>query len=181
MSPALKALITGEQHFPAPDIAVGAVTRPIERYADHLIFKVVFRHATGDVCVMMLHSHQLHSLLLKRPLGGEVVGMQVVCEGCRLDFENISQMIDRLNEELEAFRILQVSDMLAQEGVLSFGEANRVLQLAAHREYGRLFVLRHRGTRDIPSRPAQMPNSADCGPHDGVIAAQQNVPVVHQK
>ena len=52
-----------------------------------------------------------------------------------------SQVLDGFFEETVALQIFQVANVLAEEGVLSLGQADCVLQFAAHREHRRHFVL----------------------------------------
>src|SRR5208282_2218275 len=128
MSGTFEVFISGDEHLSAPDFSVGAVASPIQGEPDHPAFKVILRHTTGNVRVVVLHANQLHSTLLQRPSGGEVVGMEVIGDDLRPDLENPLQMFDSFVEKTITFRVLQISDVLAQEGVLSFCEADGVLE-----------------------------------------------------
>ena len=55
MSEAFEAVEPGNQNFPAPDAAVGAVAGAIEREADDRPLQTVLGHAAGDVGMMMLN------------------------------------------------------------------------------------------------------------------------------
>src|ERR1039458_10269127 len=58
MTGALEARIAGEQRFAAPDSAIGAIPGSIEREADDSPVDGVFRHATGNMRVVVLHADQ---------------------------------------------------------------------------------------------------------------------------
>src|ERR1035437_9159366 len=171
----------GDEYFSAPNMSVGAVTSPIQCESDHPSFKMILRHATGDVRVVVLHANQLRSTLLQRPLGGEVVGMKIVGDDLRLDFENPLQMHDRFVEKSITFHVLQISDVLAQESVLSFGEADGVFEFASDGQHRRLIVLQENRYRNKTAGTPQLPCDAASNSHHGIVAAQQDVTVMHQE
>src|SRR5450759_3707327 len=141
MSDAFEVFKPGDEYFSTPNMSVGAVASPIQCESDHPAFKVILRHTTGDVGVVVLHANQLRPTLLQRPLGGEVVGMKIVGDDLRLDFEDQLQMLDRFVEKTITFDVFQISDVLAQEGLISFGEADGVLEFASDGQHRRLIVL----------------------------------------
>src|SRR5260370_41138148 len=113
MSGAFKVFKAGDKHFSAPNMSVGAVAGSVQGEPDHSAFEVVLRHTTCNVGVVVLHSDQLRSALLQRPFGGEVVGMEVIGDDLRADFEDPLQMLDSFVEETITFYVLQISDVLA--------------------------------------------------------------------
>src|SRR5208283_3716690 len=115
------------------------------------------------------------------PSGGEVVGMEVIGDDLRPDLENPLQMFDSFVEKTITFRVLQISDVLAQEGVLSFGEADGVLEFAADGQHRRLIVFQENRHRNKTSGTPQLPGNAACNSHFGTVAAQQDVTVVHEE
>src|ERR1017187_5020153 len=181
MSGAFEAFMAGDEHFSAPDFSIGAVARSIQGEADHPAFKVILRHTTGNVCVVVLHANQLRSALFERPSGGEVVGMEVVGDDLRSNLENPLQMLDSFVEKAIAFCVLQISDVLAQESVLSFGEADGVLEFASDGQDRRLVVFQENRHRNKTSGTPQLPGNAACNSHHGIVAAQQDVTVVHEE
>src|SRR5512141_345645 len=76
---ALETLVARDEDFPAPYVAVRAVTSTVEGKPDHLSFEMVLRHATGDMGMVMLHADQRQAGPLPRPLGRKVVRMEIVC------------------------------------------------------------------------------------------------------
>ena len=90
-------------------------------------------------------------------------------------------MIDGLMEETVALDILQIADVLAQEGVLALGETNRVLEFASHGQHRRLLVLQENRHWNKTARTSQLPGGTAHDSHDGIVTAQQDVAVVHEK
>jgi hypothetical protein len=93
---------------------------------------MIFRHATGDVRVMMLDADQPHLLPGQRPLRREVPGVEIVGNDLRLDFKDSLQMLYGLFEESVALEIFKVANVLAKESVLALGKADGVLEFSAH-------------------------------------------------
>src|SRR5208282_5975931 len=106
MRGALKVLISGDEHFSAPNFSVGAIASPIQREPDYAAVKMILRHATGDVSVVVLHAHQFHSALCECPPRGKVVRMKVVGDNLRTNFEDAFKMLDRLVKKTVALDIL---------------------------------------------------------------------------
>src|SRR5450755_3180764 len=179
MSSTFEVFISGEQYLTTPDISVRAVARTIQCESDHSVFQVVLCHATGDVRMVMLYAHQFHSTLLQRPFGGKVVGVKVVGDNFRPDFENALQVLNRFVEETITLDILQIADVLAQEGVLSFGETDRVLEFAADGQHRRLLVFQKDRHRNESARTPQLARDTARHAHYGIIAAQQDVAVMY--
>ena len=84
---------------------IRAVAGSIEGETDHSAFKSVLRHTTCNVCVVVLHPDNPCSSLLPRPFRGEVVGVKVVGDDFRADFENPLQVPDCLVEKTITFDI----------------------------------------------------------------------------
>ena len=68
MSGAFKACVIRNQRFAAPDIAVGAVARAIQRESDDPSLDSIFRHARCDVRMVVLHTYESHALLSQAPI-----------------------------------------------------------------------------------------------------------------
>ena len=65
--------------------------------------------------------------------------------------------------------------------MLAFGQADGILEFAANREHGRLFVLEKHRNGDKSSRAAHLSSDAIANSDDGVVAAQEDVTIVDQK
>src|SRR5215469_17838869 len=152
---ALEASAVGNQNFPAPNLAIGAVSGAVERKTDDFALEMVLRHAAGNMRVMMLNTDE-GRVLLARPPGGEVVGMKIVGDDLRAYFEDSLKMRDRLFEEFIALQIFQISEVLTQEGVLALGEADGVLQFAAHGEDGGHFLAQKHRNRNKTARTPEL-------------------------
>src|SRR5215469_10105591 len=152
---ALEASAVGNQNFPAPNLAIRAVSRTVERKTDDFLLEMVLRHAAGNVRVMMLNPDE-GRFLFARPAGGEVVGMKIVGDDLRAYFEDFLKMRDHLFEEFVALQIFQISDVLTQEGVLALGETDGVLQLAAHGEDGGQFRAQKHRNRNKTARTPEL-------------------------
>ena len=68
---------------------------------------------------------------LHRVLGGQVLRVQVVGHDLRVDVEQPAEVLDALGERAQGLGVLQVPDVLRDEGVAAPGQAERVLQLGA--------------------------------------------------
>lgn len=62
-------------------------------------------------------------------LGGEMVGMEIMDQRFRLKAEEFLKNLNRCLEVFQRLQILQVSDVLAQEGIVVPGYAEGILQL----------------------------------------------------
>src|SRR5712691_9243835 len=98
MSGTFEVFIPGDERFPAPNMSVGAVASSIKGKSDDSTFEAILRHTTCNVGVVVLHSDQFRSALLLRPFGGEVIGVEVVGDDLRADFEDPLQMLDSFVE-----------------------------------------------------------------------------------
>src|SRR6185437_14838074 len=149
----LETFITSNQDFAAPYVSVGAVTSPVESKAYDLSFEMVFRHAAGNVRVMVLHADQRHDVsFLQGPLCREVIRMEVVSNSFGRDLQHFFKVMNGLFKELVALEILQIANVLAKKGVLALAKANRVLEFAAYSQNGRHFFAqknwhRHKAAR----------------------------------
>ena len=76
MSGAFETFISGQEHFPAPDFSISAITSSIKGKSDHPTGKVVLRHTTRNVRVVVLHADDAdarHSILFDGPFRGEIL------------------------------------------------------------------------------------------------------------
>src|SRR5205085_10587986 len=90
-------------------------------------------------------------------------------------------MFNGLSKELVPRRVFQIADVLAQEGMLPFNETDAIFKFGAHGEDSWKILLQKYGHGDKSARASQLPQrAADHTPHR-IVAAQQDVPVVHQE
>ena len=139
MGEALEAIgrRAGDEHFPAPDFAIGSVAGAVEREADDRPRERVLGHAGGDVRVMMLHGDERQAALggpLFGQRGREIAGMQIVRDRLRLDLEGTHEVRERLAEEIEAGEIFKIAQVLALVGEAAAGEGEDIFEMAADGE-----------------------------------------------
>ena len=150
-----KAAVASHQKLAAPNGAVGAVSRAVEGHPDGIASQAVFGHAGSDVGVMVLHADHGQALQPQRVFGAEIARVQVVRDGSRRHAKQLFQIGQRLFEEPQGFVILQVANVLAQDGVASLGEAEGVFQLAAAGQQLGRGAAQVESLRSITARPAQ--------------------------
>jgi hypothetical protein len=81
------------------------------------------------VGVVVLHALQFDPFQLQRVLGRQVLGVQVVGDHLGLDREQASEVPDPLGEGAEGLVVLQIADVMGDEGVAALGQAEGVLEL----------------------------------------------------
>ena len=173
-----------DQHFPAPDAAVGAVAGAVEREADDRTLQRMLRHAGRDVRVVMLHGDERQIVLggpFLCPRRGQIAGMQIVHHGLRLDLEGVHQVLQRFAEEVEAGEVFEIAQVLALVSKSAASESEDIFQVPAHGEQRRRIEGQRHGKRHKPARAAdQLRRAIDHG-HHRIVAALQNLAVVHQE
>src|SRR5260370_894802 len=128
---------------PAHGGAVGAVAGPVEGHADDRAGRVVavVGEAGDDVGVVVLDALQVDAPVvgqLEGVLGGQVLRVQVVRHHLRVDVEQPAEVLDALGERAQRLGVLQVPDVVRDEGVVTPGQAERVLELGAAGQHAAL-------------------------------------------
>src|SRR4051794_12319791 len=95
---------------------------------------MIFRHATGDVRVMMLHTDPSFNREFKGESRAHVSRMQIVRDRLRLHAKQLPQILECLLEKGERFVILEIADMLTDESVMIFGQAKGIFEFGATRK-----------------------------------------------
>src|SRR5579871_2954175 len=131
MRTALEARIVAYHELSTPDLSVSSVACTVESYADYFALEVVLGHAACNMGMMVLDADLLESFELQRQFRAEVAGVQIVRDYSRRDAEEPLHMLQGFPEENQSFQILQIADVLAQNRVVVFSKAERVLQLAS--------------------------------------------------
>ena len=129
----------------------------------------------------MLHAYELNILLGKRPLTGEVPGMEIVGDDAGLDFKDAFEMVDRLLKEIITLHIFQIADMLAEKRVLALRQANRVLEFSAHCQDGGYVLFEKHGHGNEAAGSPELTNLVADDANYRVIAAAEDGAIVHQK
>ena len=116
----------------------------------------------------------------ERVLGRQVLRMQVVGDDLRLEPEELLVDRDAGLEVLQRLEVLEVADVLAQEGVGVAREAEGVLELGAAGEHLRERPRQGHRERGVAARPAHQPRPPAAHQRDGVVVARGDLAVVHQ-
>ncbi len=103
----------------APNLTIRSIACPIERDTNHRARQMVLGHATGDMGVVVLDGNGLHVFLLQSPLGRKVAGMKIVGDHGRLPLQNAFKVRDGFLKKVVGSQVLQIADVLSQEGILS--------------------------------------------------------------
>src|SRR6185295_9240435 len=92
----LKIRVGGEQRFPTPDGAIGAVPGSVEGETDQApILQAIIRHTGSYMGMMMLHSHARDiQLRASRIFGCEIIRMQIICNELWFDAEDMREVSD---------------------------------------------------------------------------------------
>src|SRR5262245_63933688 len=127
MGQTLKVGISRHQELPAPESAISAVPGPVPGHANDRSCTPILRHATGNVGMMMLHGDAGQSRQGEGILAREVARMEVIGHRLGSDSEELYEVLDTVYERAIRPVILQVANMMAQEGILLPGQTERVL------------------------------------------------------
>ena len=146
----------GDQDLAPPQRAIAAVAETVEGDSDHRSGLAVVGEAGGDMGVVMLDRHPLHAIQLEGVLGGEVLRVQVVGDQLGTHLEEAHEVLDPLEVGAEGLVVLQVADVVGDEGPAPLGQAERALQLSTAAEHrpAEGMVDRHR-LGDEPARASQ--------------------------
>ena len=101
--------------------------------------------------------------------------------GLRMHAEEALHVIERLAEEDQRFVVLQVSDVLAEHGIMPGGQAEGILEFAACGDHFRYGPAEINGRRREPARSPQhhRPAAQDAG--DRIVYRGLDRPVVGQE
>ena len=107
--------------------------------------------------------------------------MEVMRHGLRMHAEEALHVIERLAEEDQRLVVLQVSDVLAENGVMAGGEAEGVLEFAARGNHVRYGPAEVDGRRREPARSPQHHGPAAENARDGIVYRRPDRPVMGQE
>ncbi len=190
----------GDQGLAAPDGAVGSVTGAVEaeteRRAEHSAVRAVLGEAGGEMGVMMLHRDPLQRARFspgaleqatlgaageRRPVGGRIVGMQIVHDRRRHRPVEVEKVENHALEGGMGLRRLHVAQVLRQEDLLAdTHRGGRLLMRAGGDEAGEL-LRRENRQWCVAAGPAQQLRPAVEEPRDAVVDMAGDRPVVQQE
>src|SRR3990170_3892628 len=107
--------------------------------------------------------------------------MQIVGDRLRLDAEKLLEMRRRVLEGPQGLEVLHIPDMLADKGVLTPGDAERIFQLTADGQNRERFARQLEREGCVAAGAAQRIGlSVEC-PYDRVVTPGPDLTVVHEK
>ena len=110
----------------------------------------------------------------------QVLRVEVVGDHLGLEPEEVTVDLDAGLVVLQRLQVLEVADVLAEEGVGVAREAEGVLELGAGRQRLRERPRQDHRERGVAPGPADQPRPAAAHLRDGVVVAHGDLPVVHQ-
>ncbi len=125
-----------EEELAAPRVLIAAEPEAVEGHSNRRARNTVIHQARGDVGVVVLHPDEARGEPLGelgRVDGRGVVGVQIVGDDGGGDVQKVNEMSDSVNVGLERLVVLEVTDVVGDEGVPAAGDTERVLQAGAHR------------------------------------------------
>ena len=134
--------------------------------------------------VVMLHLHQGQPLPLAPLLGvgrGEVVRVQVTDQ---LGGGNAEQALEMLDLPLvvgQSLGVFQVADVLTQEERPPFGQGEGRFLFRSAGQHARAILLQEQGLGCVAAAAPQKIRLSVNDPQQGVVAAGDDVPVMHQE
>jgi len=134
-----EAFVVHLQQFAAPAALVGAHADAVEGEAEQRPRGAMLRRHRGDVGVVVLHGDGFQAAAA-REVGGEAcaveIRVQVVGDQLRLDFQQLHHALRGLLQRAAGRRVVEVADVLGEEGLVAAREADRILEEAAGGEDG---------------------------------------------
>ena len=174
-----------QQQLAAPCGAVVAEADAVEREAEQRAVDAVLGRDRRHVRVVVLHGMRRQAPrvgVFEREAGAEEVGVQVVRDGLRLDVEHRAQVIDHLDQRAAGGRVVEVADMRRQEGLVTAGDADRVLQPGARGQHRRARARQLDRPRRVAARAAdELRAAGGRQAQHAVVAAGDDVAVVQQQ
>ncbi len=177
MGEALELLEVAAQKLATPERPVRSVSRPVEHERERRPLLAVLGEAGRGVSVMVLDPDLLR-VLLERPLGREVLGVEVVGDDLGLDREHAQDELEIGAERPVCLLRVEIPEMSRQECLSPARDAERPLQLGA-RSDDRL--LRGDWERERRGCVAARPPDRKSGTNHRVFAATVDGAVVAQK
>jgi len=152
-------LSPAHQTLTAPDRTVVAEPAPIPCEAEHLLVAhPVLRHASRDVCVVVLHAEQRDARLRRELLGdarGRIVGVTVARVETRRRVEERAEILQHRVKQVSRRHREEVAEVLARHDGARVAEGQRALHLGAEREDARVLRDPRDRTRRMAARPPQ--------------------------
>lgn len=175
------AVVPGDEDLATPDGPVTPVPGPVEGEPDHPLASrhLVLHHDRGDMGMMMLD--QLDGLAVSLgPVSGVVTGVGIGHQRGRCHLVDLGELPAGPGQGSQRLHPSHVPEVLAHPGVPTDGQAERVLQLAAHgQEWWHVEREAYR-ERGEPPRTPDRQLAAVLGADDRVVTRHVDRAVVDQ-
>jgi hypothetical protein len=125
---ALELRALEDEQFPTPRFATRTQAEAVQREARQGSSVPILSGERREVRVMVLYTDQRQADGLREPRTREV-GVEVMRNDDRRHLEGLPQVVDGLSQETARRDVLDVADVLADERLLTAGEAHGVLQV----------------------------------------------------
>ena len=174
----------GAQQFAPPGSAVAAQPDAVQRQPERRLAKAVFGHHRYQMGVVMLHWNRRQTTCPGK-IGGETggleVGMQVVRNPLRLDLQDVDQVRDCILKEAAGRCIVEVADVLRNEGLIAARDADRILEPATDRQHRRAGIGQLDGPWRVAACPTNELEAAGGSTNHSIVAAHNDVAIVRQE
>ncbi len=184
LQPCMAVESTGvaQKYLTSPDGAVATVAGTVQDDADTGLLDTVLGQDRCQMGVVMLYGDKRKAGLSFGPFGGDVIGMEIVSDDFRFDFEDALQVPDPVFEELEGSRMVHITDMLARKDLVPTTDGENVFELAATGEDGSDGPgFEEDGSGHETACPAQDLEVVPAELDDGVVTTLKDFPVVGEK
>ena len=173
----------GEQYLAAPDGAVVAEARAVEREPDDPLVRValVLGHHRRDVGVVMLDLDDPIGVVGARPPGGCVAGVGIDGDDVGRDRVDPLELGDESLERFERLEVLHVAEVLAHEGALGRRQAERVLEFSTDGQHRAAAAPDRHGQRCEAAGAADREQDVAGDTDDRVVARHVDLAVVHEE
>ena len=178
------------QQFAPPCGTVRAEPIAVQRQTEDGRGACMLSQHRGNVGMVMLHRDGRDAKPVRhreRDLGGVEVGVEIVSDRLRAHRDDGLQVLDRLLQRVAGTRVVEIADVLRQEGLVAAGQAHRALQIRPQSEHWRhLAVEADRSWRVSPCSTQEMQARLGGGgrsgrrDHQRVVAAHHDVAIVDE-
>src|SRR5690349_2889953 len=185
MRDAFKALSDAAgENLATPNRAVVAVTRAVKAKSNHARVPGTTLGDHGrDVRTMMLHRDRFGCRQLGRIACRNVLRMRVMNEQqfVRIDLIHRKQILDRFPEGTEGLVMIQISDVLTNEGLTIDDESDRAFEVGTESEYRSGDGQSRNGAGCISARATKNRRTKGADACNGIVDTASDGPLPNQE
>ena len=178
-----KGNAVADEGLAAPERAVVPQPGAVEDEADgRLKITVLLRQDGSQVGVVMLDTDQLVRIpVFLCEAGGQIVRVLIRRQQRRLCIEHLREIADLPPEAVQGGQIVQIADMLAEEGFAAPGQTEGVLLLSPAGQDGAAAIQDGPGLRRVTTAAAGQAQAAGGIHGHGIVAAAEDGPIVSEE